>query len=108
MHDLAFLAVGMYGKPLKPQNGSPIRLVVPWKYGFKSIKSITAIEFTRDAPETFWQTMSPLEYDFPSNVDPTKPYARWHQSVEKILGEDRMVPTLPFNGYAEQVAGLYS
>ncbi|MEE8127232.1 MAG: protein-methionine-sulfoxide reductase catalytic subunit MsrP [Nitrospinaceae bacterium] len=107
MHDLSFLATGMYGHPLNPQNGAPIRLVVPWKYGFKSIKSIVAIEFTREAPRTFWQDMSPLEYDFEANVLPKVPYARWHQSVETLLGENQTIATLPYNGYADQVASLY-
>ena len=108
LHDLAFIAVGMYGHPLNPQNGAPIRLVVPWKYGFKSIKSIAAIEFTREAGTTFWQSMSPLEYDFWANVNPSVPYARWHQGVERVLGTGDIVPTQPFNGYAGQVAGLYT
>ena len=107
INDLAFMATGMYGKSLPPQNGAPIRLVVPWKYGFKSIKSIVEIEFTREAPPTFWQTLSPLEYDFEANVLPEVPYARWHQSVETPLGHNRTVPTLPYNGYADQVASLY-
>ncbi len=107
MHDLSFLATGMYGHSLNPQNGAPIRLVVPWKYGFKSIKSIAELEFTREEPRTFWQDMSPLEYDFEANVQPQVPYARWHQSVETLLGEDKAIPTLPFNGYADQVASLY-
>ena len=107
LHDLAFIAVGMYGHPLNPQNGAPIRLVVPWKYGFKSIKSIAAIEFTRKAPTIFWQSMSPLEYDFWANVNPSVPYARWDQGVERVLGTGDTVPTQPFNGYAGQVAGLY-
>jgi len=107
MHDLSFMATGMYGHSLNPQNGAPIRLVVPWKYGFKSIKSIVEMEFTREAPRTFWQDMSPLEYNFESNVMPQVPYARWHQSVETRLGENRTVATLPYNGYADQVASLY-
>ena len=106
-NDLAFMATGIYGHGLNPQNGAPIRLVVPWKYGFKSIKSIVEMEFTREAPRTFWQNMSPLEYDFEANVVPEVPYARWHQSVETLLGEDKTVPTLPYNGYADQVASLY-
>ena len=107
MHDLSFMATGMYGHSLNPQNGAPIRLVVPWKYGFKSIKSIVEMEFTREAPRTFWQDMSPLEYDFEANVVPQVPYARWHQSVETRLGENRTVATLLYNGYANQVASLY-
>ena len=107
MHDLSFMATGMYGHALNPQNGAPIRLVVPWKYGFKSIKSIVEMEFTRTAPRTFWQDMSPLEYDFEANVVPEIPYARWQQNVETRLGEEKAVPTLPYNGYAGQVASLY-
>lgn len=107
MHDLSFMATGMYGHALNPQNGAPIRLVVPWKYGFKSIKSIVEMEFTRTAPRIFWQDMSPLEYDFEANVVPEIPYARWHQNVETRLGEEKAVPTLLYNGYAGQVASLY-
>ena len=108
MHELSFLAVGMYGHPLNPQNGAPIRLAVPWKYGFKWVKSITAIEFTSEEPETFWQILSPLEYDFAADVRPEIPYARWAQQYEIPLGTEERVPTLPFNGYAEQVASLFS
>ncbi len=107
MHDLSFMATGMYGHALNPQNGAPIRLVVPWKYGFKSIKSIVEMEFTRTAPRIFWQDMSPLEYDFEANVVPEIPYARWHQNVETRLGEEKSVPTLPYNGYADVIASLY-
>lgn len=108
MHDLSFLATGIYGHTLPPHHGAPIRLVVPWKYGFKSIKSIVRIEFTREEPETFWQNMSPLEYDFSANVDPTKPYARWHQAFERIPGQEGILTTQPYNGYGDQVAHLYS
>ncbi len=107
MHSLSFVATGMYGKSLQNQNGAPIRLVIPWKYGFKSIKSITSIEFTRDEPPTFWQTVSPLEYDFWANVDPSTPYARWDQRMELDLGKNRKIPTLKFNGYAGEVSDLY-
>jgi sulfoxide reductase catalytic subunit YedY len=81
--------------------------VVPWKYGFKSIKSIVRIEFTKEEPETFWQSVSPLEYDFPANVIPHQPYARWHQEFERIPGQKGTVKTKLFNGYAKQVAHLY-
>ena len=108
MHPLTFVAVGMYGHPLPPQNGAPIRLVIPWKYGFKSIKSIASIEFTEEQPEIFWQGVSPLEYDFWANVEPDKPYARWDQKFERLIGQEEPVPTLPYNGYAEEVAGLYT
>ncbi|MFQ5482576.1 MAG: protein-methionine-sulfoxide reductase catalytic subunit MsrP [Nitrospinaceae bacterium] len=107
MHDLTFLAEGMYGNGLNPQNGAPLRLVVPWKYGFKSIKSIASIEFTDRMPETFWTTISPLEYDFSANVLPQTPYARWAQQYERPLGREGLTPTLPYNGYADAVAGLY-
>jgi len=107
MHDLSFVAVGMYGHKLHPQNGAPIRLVVPWKYGFKSIKSINSIEFVKNPPKTFWQSISPLEYDFSANVDPGVPYARWDQRFEILLGKTKNEKTKLFNGYAPQVAQLY-
>jgi sulfoxide reductase catalytic subunit YedY len=106
-HDLSFMATGVYGHPLPGQHGAPIRLVVPWKYGFKSIKSIARIEFTREKPETFYTSLSPLEYDFDANVQPDIPYARWHQAFERVPGKEETVKTLPYNGYASQVAGLY-
>ena len=108
MHPLTFAVVGMYGHPLPPQNGAPIRLVIPWKYGFKSIKSIASIEFTEEQPEIFWQGVSPLEYDFWANVEPHKPYARWNQQFERLIGQEELVRTLPYNGYAKEVAGLYA
>jgi len=108
MHNLAFLAIGMYGHQLNPQNGAPIRLVVPWKYGFKSIKSIESIEFAKDPPRTFWQTVSPLDYDFWANVDPTVPYAKWDQRFELPLGREKKEKTMLYNGYAAQVRKLYS
>ena len=108
MHNLAFLAIGMYGHKLNPQNGAPIRLVVPWKYGFKSIKSIESIEFVKDPPRTFWQTVSPLDYDFWANVDPTVPYAKWDQRFELPLGSEKKEKTMLYNGYAAQVRKLYS
>ncbi|MCH8208689.1 MAG: protein-methionine-sulfoxide reductase catalytic subunit MsrP [Nitrospinae bacterium] len=107
MNELSFMATGLYGKSLTPQNGAPLRLVVPWKYGFKSIKSIVKIEFTKEEPETFWQTMSPLEYDFYANVRPEAPYARWQQEYERVVGKGDRIKTRPFNGYEEQVAHLY-
>lgn len=107
-HDLAFVAVGMYGHKLRPQNGAPIRLVVPWKYGFKSIKSIDAIEFVNSPPKTFWETVSPLEYDFWANVDPAIPYAKWDQRYEILLGKKEKEKTKLYNGYAPQIADLYS
>ena len=107
MHDLTFVAIGMYGHKLNPQNGAPIRLVLPWKYGFKSIKSISSIEFVKDPPKTFWQTVSPLEYDFLANVEPNVPYARWDQRFEILLGKTEKKKTKLYNGYAAQVANLY-
>ena len=107
MHDLTFVAIGMYGHRLNPQNGAPIRLVVPWKYGFKSIKSIDSIEFVKDPPKSFWQTVSPMDYDFLSNVEPTIPYARWDQRFETYLGKTEKEKTKLYNGYASQVAHLY-
>jgi sulfoxide reductase catalytic subunit YedY len=106
-HDLTFVATGIYGHSLPPHHGAPLRLVVPWKYGFKSIKSIVRIEFTKEEPETFWQSVSPLEYDFPANVIPHQPYARWHQEFERIPGQEETFKTELFNGYAEQVAHIY-
>ena len=107
-HDLTLLATGLYGKALPPQDGAPIRLVVPWKYGFKSIKSIQKIELVEPQPATFWNTTAPDEYGFYSNVNPDVPHPRWSQSTERRLGELTRRPTLLFNGYADQVAGLYA
>ncbi len=108
MHPLSFIATGIYGHALPPQNGAPLRLVVPWKHGFKSIKSIARIEFTREEPDTFWQSVSPLEYDFLANVRPEVPYARWEQAYERMPGRgEELIPTQPFNGYAAEVAHLY-
>lgn len=107
MHPLSFLAVGMYGALLPNQNGAPIRLVVPWKYGFKSIKSIVRISFTKTQPKTSWQSYAPREYGFYSNVNPAVDHPRWSQATERRLGEFLKRKTLPFNGYGEHVAGLY-
>ncbi|HFD15402.1 MAG TPA: protein-methionine-sulfoxide reductase catalytic subunit MsrP [Rhodospirillales bacterium] len=107
VHELAFIATGIYGKPLPPQNGAPLRLVVPWKYGFKSIKSIVRFTFTDRRPETFWSVIGPDEYGFWANVNPEVPHPRWSQRDERPLGSSERVPTLLFNGYAEFVAGLY-
>ena len=107
MHDLTILATGVYGIPLPAQNGAPIRLVVPWKYGFKSIKAIVKIELTDTRPQTFWNTVSTKEYGFYSNVNPDHPHPRWLQVSERRIGELSRRPTLLFNGYAEQVAKLY-
>lgn len=106
-NDAAFLAVGMYGRELPKQNGAPVRVIVPWKYGYKSPKSITAIELTAERPATFWNTLAPHEYGFFSNVDPATPHPRWSQATERLLGTGERVPTLPLNGYGEFVAHLY-
>lgn len=107
LHPLVLLATGLYGKPMPKQNGAPVRLVVPWKYGFKSIKSIVKIELTAEQPATLWETLNPTEYPFESNVDPRVPHPRWSQATERDLGSGARIPTLPYNGYADQVAGLY-
>ncbi len=108
MHPLTLLAVGLYGRMLPNQNGAPVRLVVPWKYGFKGIKSIVKIELTRDQPKTSWNEAGPDEYGFYANVNPAVDHPRWSQATERRIGEVARRPTLPFNGYAEQVASLYS
>ena len=107
-HPLSILAVGMYGEVMPKQNGAPLRLVVPWKYGFKGAKSIVRIRFVEKQPETVWTKAGPDEYGFYSNVNPDVPHKRWSQSHERRLGEFFKRKTLPFNGYAEQVAGLYA
>jgi sulfoxide reductase catalytic subunit YedY len=108
MHPLTLLATGVYGRDLPNQNGAPLRLVVPWKYGFKSIKSIVRIRFVEDMPATSWAVSAPREYGFYANVNPDVDHPRWSQARERRLGEFRRRPTLPFNGYGEQVAGLYA
>ena len=108
MHPLTLLAVGLYGEVLPNQNGAPIRLVVPWKYGFKSIKSIVAIEFTEEEPPTTWNLAAPREYGFYSNVNPEVDHPRWSQKRERRIGELFKRETLMFNGYADEVAGLYA
>ena len=107
MNDLTILATGLYGMPMPNQNGAPIRLVVPWKYGFKSIKAIVKIELVAEQPSTLWSNASPYEYGFYSNVNPDRPHPRWSQASERRIGEFNRRPTLMFNGYAEQVADLY-
>jgi sulfoxide reductase catalytic subunit YedY len=107
MNDLTLLATGIYGESILPQNGAPIRLVVPWKYGFKSIKSIVRIELSEQRPNTLWSTVAPNEYGFYSNVNPEVDHPRWSQASERRIGELARRPTLMFNGYAEQVAHLY-
>jgi len=108
MHPLAILCVGMYGEVLPNQNGAPLRLVVPWKYGFKSIKSIVKIRFVEKQPPTTWNISGPREYGFYSNVNPEVDHPRWSQASERRLGEFLKRKTLPFNGYADQVAQLYT
>jgi len=108
MNALTFMAVGIYGHPLPKQHGAPLRLVVPWKYGFKSIKSVVRIELVDYRPATFWNTLQGLEYDFTANVDPRVPHPRWPQSREKMIGTEEVRPTLTYNGYGEHVAHLYT
>lgn len=108
VHPLTILAVGLYDKALPNQNGAPLRLVVPWKYGFKGTKSIVKIRLTEEQPPTTWNLAAPHEYGFYANVNPTVDHPRWSQATERRIGEFRRRPTLPFNGYAEQVASLYA
>jgi len=107
MHPLTFMATGLYGADLPKQNGAPLRLVVPWKYGFKSAKAITHITLTREQPVSSWNQLTPSEYGFLGNVNPDVSHPRWSQRRENRIGELRKRRTLPFNGYAEQVADLY-
>lgn len=108
MHPLTLLATGLYGKPLPNQNGAPLRLVVPWKYGFKSIKSIVKIRFTEQEPQTSWNLSAPREYGFYSNVNPNVNHPRWSQRRERVIGKLFKQPTLMFNGYEDDVASLYA
>jgi sulfoxide reductase catalytic subunit YedY len=108
MHPLALLVTGLYGKPLPPQNGAPLRLVVPWKYGFKGGKSIVRMRFVERQPKTTWNIAAPHEYGFYANVNPDVDHPRWSQARERRIGEFFKRKTLPFNGYADQVASLYS
>ena len=108
MNPLAMFATGVYGKPLPNQNGAPLRLVMPWKYGFKGGKSIVKIRFTETMPKTAWSIANPSEYGFYGNVNPTVDHPRWSQAKERRIGEFRKRETLMFNGYAEQVASMYS
>jgi sulfoxide reductase catalytic subunit YedY len=107
-NELALLATGIYGHELPPQHGAPIRLVTPWKYGFKSIKSIVLVEFTDQKPHTFWNDEAPAEYDFTANVNPEVPHPRWSQATEQMIGELLRRKTLPYNGYGDYVAKLYA
>ncbi|MDP2932427.1 MAG: protein-methionine-sulfoxide reductase catalytic subunit MsrP [Chloroflexota bacterium] len=108
MHNLTILATGLFGKPLPPQDGAPIRLVVPWKYDFKSIKSIVKIDLVEEMPVSAWMAASPNEYGFYSNVNPDVPHPRWSQSSERRIGQFERIKTLLFNGYADEVAYLYA
>src|SRR5215469_3235109 len=108
MHPLAILASGLYGKALPPQDGAPIRMVIPWKYGFKGIKSIVKITLTADQPRTSWSEYAPDEYGFYANVNPHKDHPRWSQATEQRIGETGRRPTLMFNGYEDQVGHLYA
>jgi len=108
MHDLTILATGLYGKALLPQNGAPVRLVVPWKYGFKSIKSIVKVDLVEEMPVSLWMDTAPQEYGFYANVNPEVPHPRWSQATERRIGEIKRRETLLFNGYAEEVAHLYA
>ncbi len=106
-HHLTFIATGLYGKPIPKQNGAPLRLAVPWKYGFKHIKGIVRFEFTDQRPKSFWEEIQSSEYGFWANVNPEVPHPRWSQASERVLGQDEKSPTLLYNGYAEFVADLY-
>jgi len=108
MHPLTLLATGVYGRDLPNQNGAPLRLIVPWKYGFKGIKAIVRIRLVREQPETTWALMAPDEYGFFANVNPEVDHPRWSQARERRIGEFLRRPTLPFNGYADQVGQLYA
>jgi len=107
-NDLAFIATGLYGKPIPKQNGAPLRLAVPWKYGFKSLKSIVRFTFTDKRPVTFWEKTGPKEYGFWANVNPEVKHPRWSQATERLLGSGERVPTRIYNGYGEFVADLYT
>ena len=108
MNQLSLFTVGMYGKPLTKQNGAPVRLIVPWKYGYKSMKGITHIEFLEKRPGTFWNDAAPKEYGFYSNVNPKVPHLRWSQAKEQVLGQKGKINTLAYNGYGKFVAKLYT
>jgi len=107
MNDLTLLTVGIYGHIMPPQHGAPIRLIVPWKYGFKSIKSIVSIELTDQKPRTFWNTLAPREYGFDANVNPNVPHPRWSQARERMIGTNERHSTVIYNGYGSYVAHLY-
>lgn len=108
MNELALMVVGLYGEPLPVQNGAPLRLIVPWKYGYKNTKAIVRIDFLEEEPPTFWNTINANEYGFYSNVNPEKPHPRWPQNIESLIPDGETVETLPYNGYADFVADLYT
>ena len=108
MNELTLLGIGIYGHELPKQHGAPIRVITPWKYGYKSAKSIVRFEFVDQQPRTFWNDVAPKEYSFLSNVNPKVPHPRWSQATEKMIGTGERRPTLPFNGYGEWVAGMYA
>lgn len=108
VNELTFIATGLYGKPIPKQNGAPLRLVAPWKYGFKNVKSIVRFTFTDERPRTFWETVGPSEYGFWANVNPEVAHPRWSQASERLIGTGERVPTLLYNGYGDYVAGLYA
>ncbi|MEX2529485.1 MAG: protein-methionine-sulfoxide reductase catalytic subunit MsrP [Gemmatimonadota bacterium] len=108
LNELTLVVTGIYGEPLLKQHGAPVRIVTPWKYGYKSPKSIVKIEVTRERPPTLWNDLQPAEYGFYSNVNPAVPHPRWSQASEELIGENRRVATEPFNGYGEWVGELYS
>jgi sulfoxide reductase catalytic subunit YedY len=107
VNELSFMVVGAYGKPLPPQNGGPVRIHSPWKYGFKSGKSLVRVVLTDQRPKSFWEAIQPQEYGFWANVNPDVPHPRWSQATERLIGTNERVPTRIFNGYGEFVAGLY-
>ena len=107
MNELALMTVGMYDKKIPNQNGAPLRTILPWKYGFKSIKSIVEIEFTKKQPHTFWNDAGPREYGFYSNIEPEVSHPRWSQATERLIDDGSRIKTLPYNGYAKYVAAMY-
>ena len=108
VNELAFIATGLYGKPMPKQNGAPLRLAVPWKYGFKSVKSLVRFHFTEERPVSFWEELQGREYGFWANVNPKVPHPRWSQATERLLGTGKRVPTRLYNGYGAFVADLYA
>lgn len=108
MHDLTLLVTGIYGHALPKQHGAPVRVVVPWKYGYKSPKSVVKIELVAERPHTFWNDLAPVQYPFESNVDPTTPHPRWSQLTERLIGTADVRRTLPYNGYGALVRNMYA